>query len=105
MWEKLYAAGADIVVAGHDHSYERFAKQDLNGNAVSTGIRSFVVGSGGKSLRTFNSPLSNSEVRYNGSYGVISFTLRSGSYDWEFLPVAEYSFSDTGSDSCNVGTN
>jgi chitodextrinase len=99
-WRDLYAAGADIVLNGHDHEYERFAKQNPSGSADSKGIREFVVGTGGAGLYTFGAAIANSEVRNNTSFGVLKLTLHSGGYDWQFLPVAGASFTDSGSDSC-----
>ena len=53
-WDALYAAGADLVVNGHDHDYERFAPQDPDGDRDrERGIREFVVGTGGGELRGF----------------------------------------------------
>src|SRR5437773_4604087 len=50
LWEDLYAAHADLVLAGHEHSYERFAPQDPQGKADPVnGIREIVVGTGGRS--------------------------------------------------------
>src|SRR3712207_9448313 len=44
LWEALYAAGADVVLNGHDHNYQRFAPQDPEGRAdPQRGIRQFVV--------------------------------------------------------------
>jgi hypothetical protein len=63
-WQVLYDAGAELIVNGHDHDYERFAPQAPNGVAdPARGIREFVVGTGGKSLRGFGSVDPNSEVR------------------------------------------
>ena len=51
-WQPLYAAGADLVINGHDHDYERFAPQDSEGHEdTARGIREFVVGTGGAELR------------------------------------------------------
>ena len=98
----LYDGGADVVLAGHDHVYERFAPQTPQGNADATyGIRHFTVGTGGKSLYGFNTPLPTSEVRHNAGYGVLRMTLRDGSYDWEFLSEPNVSFTDTGSTACH----
>jgi hypothetical protein len=48
LWEALYGAGAEIVIVGHDHLYERFAPQDPDGKLDAVrGIREFVVGTGG----------------------------------------------------------
>src|SRR5207245_5290119 len=49
-WRTLTEFGVDIVLNGHDHMYERFAPQDADGRATSTGIREFVVGTGGAHL-------------------------------------------------------
>ena len=55
LWVDLYAAGADIVLNGHDHNYERFAKQNASGVAKADGVREFVVGTGGRALRAVRS--------------------------------------------------
>ncbi len=101
-WDALYAENVDVVVNGHDHSYERFAPQDPNGVADSErGIREFVVGTGGINLRPFETIEPNSEVRNADTYGVLKLTLRSTSYDWEFVPVAGETFTDSDSGKCH----
>ncbi|HMH07509.1 MAG TPA: hypothetical protein VK579_12590, partial [Terriglobales bacterium] len=96
-------AGADIVINGHDHDYERFGLQDPQGNAdPKHGIREFVVGSGGKnSHRVMAAPKPNSEVRSADTFGVLKLTLHSKSYDWEFVPEAGKSFTDSGGGQCH----
>jgi hypothetical protein len=104
-WSLLYAAGADVVVNGHSHVYERFGPQDPAGAADSErGIRQFVVGTGGGMLYTFASPLPNSEVRENHTYGVLKLSLYPTRYEWEFIPIAGQTFTDTGSAPCVGGT-
>ena len=104
-WDALYAAKADLVLVGHEHNYERFAKQSPTGVADPNGIREFVIGTGGAGTSgyPFGTPKPNSEVQYSSAtaWGVVKFTLRDGGYDWTFLPVAGTSFSDSGSGSCN----
>jgi chitodextrinase len=100
-WRDLYAAGADVVLNGHDHEYERFAPQSPSGAADPNGIREFVVGTGGASHYTFATPIANSEVRDNTSFGVLKLTLHSTSYDWQFLPVAGATFTDSGTTACH----
>jgi hypothetical protein len=100
LWDALYAAGADVILNGHDHTYERFAPQNPNGQADAKGIREFVVGTGGAGLYPFGSPLPNSEVRNNQMYGVLKLTLHPTSYDWQFVPVAGQTFTDAGSANC-----
>jgi hypothetical protein len=100
-WALLYAAGADIVLNGHQHQYERFALQDPNGVADPVhGIREFVVGTGGAGLGGFNTIAPNSEVRNGSTWGVLKLTLHSTSYDWQFVPIAGQTFTDSGSASC-----
>lgn len=101
LFQALYDAGAEIVVGGHDHVYERFMPQAPDETVdMNAGVRQFVVGNAGRSLYGFDTPLPNSEVRYNDTYGVIKFTLHSDSYDWEFIPVSG-TFRDAGSDVCH----
>ena len=100
-WQALYDYGADVVLNAHDHSYERFAPQNPTGQAEPTrGIREFVVGTGGASLYSFLSIQPNSEVRNNTTWGVLKLTLHPASYDWEFVPIAGQTFTDSGSANC-----
>ena len=102
LYQALYDANADLIIAGHEHNYERFAPQDANGNLnAARGIRQFVVGSGGKSHYGFGTPIANSEKRNSDTYGVIKLTLHSSSYDWKFVPEAGKTFTDSGSQACH----
>ncbi len=102
LWDALYAAGADVIVNGHDHDYERFAPQTPAGKAdAATGIREFVVGTGGASLRSFRTVRANSEVRNSTTHGVIKLTLNATGYAWQFMPVAGRTFKDSGSGTCH----
>jgi hypothetical protein len=102
LWQALSDAGADVVVAGHEHVYERFGPQDPDGNATPNGIRAFTVGTGGGGLYSFGpTPAANSEVREASTYGVLKLTLEDGSYAWRFEPVAGRSFTDEGSGTCH----
>jgi hypothetical protein len=100
LWQALYDYGADVVLNGHDHTYERFAPQNPNGQADPKGIREFVVGTGGAALYSFTSNQPNSEIRNNTTHGVLKLTLHSTSYDWQFIPIAGQNFSDSGSANC-----
>ena len=85
-WALLHEAGADIVLSGHDHDYERFSPQDAHGRAdPARGIRQFVVGTGGAYATPFLWPLDNSEMRDNSRLGVLKLELGEGRYTWEFL--------------------
>jgi Calcineurin-like phosphoesterase len=101
-WRALYRAGADVVLTGHDHDYERFAPQTPTGRRdPARGLRQFVVGTGGGILRTFPAVKPNSERRNNRTFGVLAMTLSPGGYSWRFVPEPGYSFSDAGSASCH----
>lgn len=94
--------GVDVMLAGHAHSYERFAPQTADGIADPHGIRAFVVGTGGRNLIDVDvNILPNSEARNDTDFGVLDLRLRDGNYAWTFLPAAGGSFTDEGSDACH----
>ncbi len=103
LWQALAKGGADVVLSGHDHDYERFAPQDAAGRPNPGGIREFVVGTGGKSLFNFGpGPVAaNSETRDNTSFGVLQLTLDPTSYSWRYVPVPGSAYSDTGTAPCS----
>jgi hypothetical protein len=102
LWEDLYAARADLVLAGHEHSYERFAPQDPDGKLdPEHGVREIVVGTGGRSHDLLGFATPNSEAREWDTFGVLKLTLALGKYTWEFVPVAGKSFRDSGSGACH----
>jgi hypothetical protein len=102
LWRALADAGADVVLAGHEHVYERFAPLNPGGRVDSErGIRSFVVGTGGRSLYDFGVPREGSEVRNASTYGVLELRLSEESYRWRFVPVPGGTFSDEGEGRCH----
>lgn len=102
LWQALYAAGVELVLSGHDHTYERFAPQDADGKAdPDRGVRQFVVGTGGRAEYKWGRLDANSEARNNDTFGVLKLTLHSDAYDWEFVPVDGASFTDKGSARCH----
>jgi acid phosphatase type 7 len=102
LWRAAANAGADVVINGHDHHYERFAPLDGDGNVdIANGIRSFIVGTGGAWLFDVGQPLPITEALDNSTMGVILFKLYSDSYEWEFHPVDGGSFRDSGSGLCH----
>jgi hypothetical protein len=100
LWADLQAAGADVVLNGHVHGYERFAPQTSNGVARSSGIREFIVGTGGKSLESLAAVARNSQKR-GRTFGVLELTLRDSGYGWRFVPEAGKSFTDSGGAFCS----
>jgi hypothetical protein len=106
-WRDLYAAGATLVLNGHDHGYERFAPQTDTGKLDRLhGVREFVLGTGGKSLfGPGSAKAANSEIYNNTAFGITIFTLRPHSYQWRFYPApvaGNGSFSDQGTSPCNT---
>ena len=88
-WQILFDAGAELVLSGHDHDYERFAPQDAQGRMDrARGIRQFVVGTGGAYATPFLRFPPNSEVREASFDGVLQLRLLDGAYEWTFLPAA-----------------
>ncbi len=99
-WEALQAAGADAILVGHDHLYERFAPQAADGSADDDGIRQFTVGTGGKELYEAVRVAPNSELLIDDSFGVLELTLHADFYDWRFLST-DGSELDAGSGTCH----
>ncbi|GAB1645776.1 metallophosphoesterase family protein [Krasilnikovia sp. MM14-A1259] len=98
----LYAAGAELLLAGHNHTYERFAPQDADGRSdPARGIRAFVVGTGGAPLHTFGRRAAHSQVRNDRTFGVLKLTLSAGAYRWQFLAVPGSHFTDSGGGTCH----
>jgi alkaline phosphatase len=100
-WEALHAAGADLVLNGHEHDYERFAPQDPAGRAdPDRGITQLIVGTGGAELRGFGDPVANSRVRASLAHGVISVTLQPSGWAFRF-DSTDGSFTDQGAGTCH----
>jgi hypothetical protein len=98
-WAALQAEGADVVLGGHDHDYERFAPQLPSGAASASGITEFIVGTGGRSLSGWGSVKANSAVRLS-AFGVLKLTLGDGVYSWQFVNEAGMVL-DSGNGSCH----
>ncbi|UCF75907.1 MAG: metallophosphoesterase [Betaproteobacteria bacterium] len=102
-WDVLYEKGAELVINGHDHFYERIAPVDPKGVPnPARGIRQITVGTGGGSLYEFEKPpLPITEVRDDKTYGVLKLSLNADGYDWQFVGVPGSLFSDSGSAACH----
>ena len=103
LWQDLYNFNVDLVVNGHGHNYERFAPQDANGNLdTAKGIIEIVVGTGGVEHAPFNATIApNSLVRNAATFGILKLTLHQSSFDWQFVPVAGQTFTDSGTEACH----
>lgn len=92
LWDALADAGADLVLNGHSHHYERLASI--------RGITEVIVGTGGTDLRGFATPIPESVVRNSATHGVLEVTLSSTGYAGQFIPIAGQSFTDSFSGTC-----
>lgn len=102
LWQALYDARAELVLSGHAQNYERFHPINAAGRLdQARGIRQFVVGTGGESLRGFRKRLIGSAARNARTFGVLKLTLHERGYDWRFVPEQGKRFTDTGSASCH----
>jgi PKD repeat protein len=105
LWNALYDGGVELMIAAHDHLYDRFARMRPDGTLdPQFGIRQITVGTGGgEGLYQWGTIHPNSERRINTTYGVIKLTLRGGSYSWQFVPVANAppGSTDSGTETCH----
>jgi Big-like domain-containing protein len=101
-FQALDDAGAELVIDGNDHDYERFAGQRADQTPDPDGLVEIVVGTGGKSHGRINQPLAaNSVVQNADTYGVLRLELHAAGYDWRFIPVAGRTFTDAGTGTCH----
>lgn len=101
LWNALYDARADIVLSGHDHNYQRYPPMNKRGAiARARGIRSFVVGTGGRDRYGLRAD-SRRRAATDSTWGVLRLTLRPAGYRWRFVPVAGGSYRDSGSGTCS----
>jgi hypothetical protein len=100
LYQAMYDYGVDVILAGHDHHYERFARQDPWATATPNGFRQFIVGTGGARHTRILTQAPNHEAGDQQTFGVFKLTLRDGAYDWQFIPEPGKTYTDSGTDSC-----
>ena len=101
LFNELWKARAEVVLNGHNHSYERFDPQDADGNYRAQGVRQFVIGTGGAQLEPPTGPRAkNSKLLYVQGWGVVQMTLRADGYSWKFVPIPGSPKADSGSAKC-----
>jgi hypothetical protein len=102
LWQILYNNGADVILNGHAHRYERYAPLTPGGKTdLQNGIRQFVAGTGGAPGGSEVQQAPGVEVVETGTSGVLKLTLSAGSYRWKFVPIAGQTFTDSGNGSCH----
>lgn len=100
--DALYAAGADVILSGHQHDYQRFAPQNPSDQRDDArGLREFVVGTGGIGYYPFTGTAANLDASNASTYGVLQMTLHPTSYSWSFVPTKAGGFTDSGSADCH----
>lgn len=100
-YQLLYDHGADLLLVGHSHHYERFERLGPDGQPDPDGLANITIGIGGAAFTNFGEPLPGSTVRNNDSNGALELVLSPEGYDWRFLPAHERgSLTDSGSDRC-----
>ncbi|HEX6939205.1 MAG TPA: Ig-like domain-containing protein [Longimicrobiales bacterium] len=101
-WDALYEAGAELVLNGHDHYYDRYVPLTPDGVPdPERGIRQFVVGTGGQPPHTSALAPEIREVHDGATVGVLKLTLRPDGYEWAFVPADGGTFTDSGSAPCH----
>ncbi|UXI70456.1 metallophosphoesterase [Tahibacter amnicola] len=104
LWNALYDYKADLVLVGHDHNYQRYAKANPSLVAASDGIAQILIGSGGRGFYALNGTHTLLQRANDDTYGVLKLTLSSTGYRADFVPVAGSTFTDTTSATCNNAT-
>jgi hypothetical protein len=95
LWQILYDRGADVILSGHAHRYERFARLKPNPDPTAYGIpdsaygiRQFIVGTGGEPGGVqYGEDDPNKEIKLLDTPGVIKLELGDGSYTWQFITM------------------
>jgi hypothetical protein len=100
LWSALYGAHADVVLNGHDHLYERYTQEDPSGAATTSGIREFVVGTGGEGLNGLTANPSTLQASDSKDFGVLVLTLHATSYSWKFVTTGHATV-DSGTTTCH----
>lgn len=104
IWDRLYAAKADLVLVGHDHNYQRYAPMKPDKTADSAGgIRQVLVGTGGRTFYAITGSHALLEKSNANSYGVLKLTLTATGYTGEFMRSTG-TFTDSFSGSCHNAT-
>jgi len=98
LWKALADDGAELVLNGHEHAFERFHRQTIDGVVDPTGMREMIVGGGGRSLYGFSTPLASSSVRLS-TFGALRLDLAASGYTWALVGETG-AVLDSGSGTC-----
>ena len=102
LWTDLVNANADLVLNGHDHTYQRFSQMDASGTSSATGVREVIVGTGGEEHHTTPLPRPALEVSDHTTFGVLKLILMPDGYSGQFLPATGTgTFTDSFTGTCS----
>lgn len=88
VWNRLMAAKAEVVINGHDHSYQRYARMNASCQADPSGPMELIAATGGHTMKKWSKAKPAVELyRQNTDYGALKLTLKSSSFAWEFHTV------------------
>ena len=100
--DALYAGGAELILTGHRHFYERLAPMKPDGTRDDAfGTRQMIVGTGGKSHGAQTNVFPTSEARNGNTYGVLKLYLYEDGYATKFVPVAGKTYTDSSTTACH----
>ena len=103
VYDRLYAAKADLVLVGHDHNYQRYGKMDGFQVATTDGLRQVIVGTGGAGVYPISGTHPLLEASNSGTFGVLRLDLTAMGYEASFVPRAGRTYTDQFGASCNKG--
>jgi len=102
LWQDFYQYGGDVVLTGHSHFYARYAPMNPDQEADPTyGIREIIVGTGGSDIYAPGAAQPLTEVQNGTTFGALKMVLHPDSYDWQFVPIPGFKFTDRGSYPCH----
>ncbi len=102
LWVAIVEGGADLLITGHDHIYERFSPLDAVGNPSTTGTRLIINGLGGAPTTGLKTPLAGSEFRYKTTHGMLELEFIERAYSWKLISALDDSIIDAGTSSCTA---
>jgi hypothetical protein len=101
LWKAAVAGGADLVVTGHDHHYERFAPLTETGSiATSGGTALIIAGLGGAPTYSLRETAVGSQATDNRQHGVVSLTLTPTGFSSALISAVDGVASDAYSTTC-----
>jgi chitodextrinase len=99
IWSLLASHGVDLVLNGHDHTYQRWQPLDGAGNPDPNGVTEFISGAGGHAIQEFVTEDSRVAARAS-QYGALKLQLNPAGAGYQFVTTGGQTL-DSGSVACN----